>query len=71
MSSEAAVELVGNLAVDALGAEMGGAAVLAAHGVVVGQSQAVPGPAPQQTHGEGGAEAREQQEKEGVKEEFK
>ena len=60
--SKAAVELVGHLAVDALGAEMGGATVLAAHGVVVGQPQAVPGPAPQQTHGEGEAEARQEEE---------
>ena len=56
------VELVGHLAIDALGAEMSGAAILAAHGVVVGQSQAVPGSAPQQAHGEGEAEAREQEE---------
>ena len=59
-SSEAAVELVGHLAVDALGAEMGGATVLAAHRIVIGQSQAIPGPAPQQTHGQGEAEARQE-----------
>ena len=59
-SSKADVELVGHLAVDALGAEMGGATVLAAHRIVIGQSQAIPGPAPQQTHGEGEAEARQE-----------
>ena len=61
-SSKADVELVGHLAVDALGAEMGGATVLAAHRIVIGQSQAIPGPAPQQTHGEGEAEAGQEEE---------
>ena len=61
-SLEAAVELVGHLAIDALGAEVGGATILAAHRIVVGHSQAIPGPAPQQTHGEGEAEAGQEEE---------
>ena len=55
----AAVNLVGHLAVDALRAEEGGAAVLAA--VAIGDAEAAPGPALEQAHGEAGEEARQEQ----------
>ena len=48
-----------HLAVDAGGAEEGGAAVLGA--VAVGDAEAAPGPAPQQAHRQAGEEARQEE----------